>query len=81
VAFHGAVQKANTLTVSSNAASSFDLFRLTKSKSIVDVCSNTLRGYHAQGLPFYKRGRAIFVSKAEVEQFIRNPATFGGKGR
>ena len=50
--------------------SGFDLFRLSKSKQVVDVCSNTLRAYNKQGLPFYHRGKAIFVSKSELAQFI-----------
>ncbi len=50
--------------------SGFDLFRLSKSKEVVDVCSNTLREYNRQGLPFYHRGKAIFVSKTELAQFI-----------
>jgi hypothetical protein len=37
----------------------------------VDVCPNTLRGYNAQGLPFYKVGKCIFVNYAELESFIR----------
>ena len=51
--------------------SGFDLFRLTKSKDEVDLCPNTLRAYNKQGLPFYRRGKAVFVSKAELAQFIR----------
>lgn len=54
-----------------NVNGGFDLFRLTKSKDIVDVCPNTLRGYFKMGLPFYKRGKAIFVSKTELATFIR----------
>lgn len=50
---------------------SFDLFRLSKSKAVVDICPNTLREYSKQGLKFYKRGKAVFVSKTELEQFIR----------
>ena len=49
----------------------FDFFRLSKSKEVVDVCSNTLRAYHKAGLPFYNRGKAVFVSKTELAQFIR----------
>ncbi len=52
------------------ADSGFDLFRLSKSKEVVDVCPNTLRTYNKQGLPFYHRGKAIFVSKAELAHFI-----------
>ena len=54
--------------------SSFDLFRLSKSKQTVDVCANTLRSYHKAGLPFYNRGKAVFVSKAELSAFIRGKA-------
>jgi hypothetical protein len=51
--------------------SGFDLFRLSKSKAVVDISSNTLRAYNKQGLPFYHRGKAIFVSKSELASFIR----------
>ena len=54
----------------------FDLFRLTKSKATVDLAPNTLRAYHDQGLPFYRRGKAVFISKSELDAFIRNPAAF-----
>jgi len=49
----------------------FGLFRLSKSKQVVDVCPNTLRAYNSQGLPFYKVGKSVFVSYAELESFIR----------
>lgn len=55
------------------SSSSFDLFRLSKSKSIVDLAPNTLRGYNRAGLPFYRKGKAIFISKTELAAFIRNP--------
>ena len=61
------------------AAGSFDLFRLSKSKETVDLCSNTLRKFHAEGLPFYRKGKAVFISKAELAQFIRGKATGGGR--
>src|ERR1035441_810216 len=51
--------------------SKFGFFRLSKSKMAVDVCPNTLRAYHSQGLPLYKVGKSVFVSYAEVESFIR----------
>ena len=50
----------------------FDLFRLSKSKETVDICSNTLRSYHRQGLPFYRQGNAVFISRTELVQFIRS---------
>jgi hypothetical protein len=61
----------NSLTNIQNPQASFDLFRLSKSKEVVDVCSNTLRAYFKQGLPFYQRGKAIFISKTELAAFIR----------
>jgi hypothetical protein len=57
----------------------FDLFRLTNSKATVDICDKTLRKYHEEGLPFYRRGKAVFVSKTELAAFIRGsfiPVTF-----
>jgi len=53
-----------------SSTSCFDLFRLSKSKQVVDICPNTLRAYNNHGLPFYHRGKAIFVSKAELATFI-----------
>ena len=53
------------------AIGSFDLVRLSKSKEAVDICPNTLRAYHRDGLQFYRRGKAVFFSKSELEQFIR----------
>jgi hypothetical protein len=50
----------------------FDLFRLSNSKKTVDVCANTLREYNERGLPFYRQGKAVFVSRAELAHFIRN---------
>ena len=50
----------------------FDLFRLSKSKAVVDLAPNTIRAYFMEGLPFYKRGKAIFVSRTEVEAFLRS---------
>ncbi len=54
----------------------FGFFRLSKSKRVVDVCPNTLRAYNAQGLPFYKVGKSVFVSYAELESFIRQRNEF-----
>jgi hypothetical protein len=49
----------------------FGLFRLSRSKLMVDICANTLRAYNSQGLPFYRVGKSVFVSYAELEYFIR----------
>jgi hypothetical protein len=59
------------VTNSQPAQSGFDLFRLSKGKDEVDICANTLREYHRQGLSFYRKGKAVFVSKSELEAFIR----------
>lgn len=57
----------------------FGFFRLGKSKRMVDVCPNTLRAYNAQGLPFYRVGKSVFVSYAELESFIRRHNEFAIK--
>ncbi|HEY5232107.1 MAG TPA: hypothetical protein VIK35_01050 [Verrucomicrobiae bacterium] len=66
--------KATSFTNAQSSETSFDLFRLSKSKEAVDVCSNTLRSYFKQGLAHYRRGKAVFVSKAELAAFIRKGA-------
>jgi hypothetical protein len=53
----------------------FDLIRLSKSKQLVDLSPNTLRGYNKKGLPFHRVGKCVFISKTELEQFLKsNPA-------
>ena len=65
--------KAKSCTViQPKTASDFDLFRLGNSKAVVDICANTLRAYNNQGLPFYRSGKAVFISKAELVAFIRS---------
>ena len=71
----------NTYTTEHGSETSFEMFRLSKSKEIVDVCPNTLRSYFKQGLPFYKRGKAVFVSKAELAAFIRRGDALPDQGR
>jgi hypothetical protein len=51
---------------------SFDLFRLSKSKEAVDICSNTLRAYFKEGLPCYRKGKPVYISKTELAHFIRS---------
>jgi hypothetical protein len=63
-----------SFTNAQGGETSFDLFRLSKSKDAVDVCSNTLRSYFKQGLAHYRRGKAVFVSRAELAAFIRKGA-------
>jgi hypothetical protein len=59
-----------TNTIQTGAQQPFELFRLSKSKQAVDVCPNTIRAYFKEGLPCYKKGRAVFVSRSELAQFI-----------
>jgi hypothetical protein len=58
------------------AFSTLEMFRLSRSKDIVDICANTLRGYNLNGLPFYRHGRAVFVSRTELNEYIRDPSVF-----
>jgi hypothetical protein len=67
--------KSKLLIDCQSGETSFDLFRLSKSKEVVDVCPNTLRSYFGQGLKFYKQGKAVFVSKVELAAFIRRGVT------
>ena len=62
--------KRNTIDPPTSTNSSFDLFRLSKSKAVVDISPNTLRAYNKQGLPFSHRGKAIFASKSALAKFI-----------
>lgn len=52
-------------------AAGFEMFRLSRGKEVADLAPNTLREYHRLGLPFYRVGRAVFVSKADLAAFIR----------
>lgn len=61
--------------------SSWDLFRLSKSKEVVDLTANTLRNYFAQGLPSYRCGKVVFVSRSELERFIRSGRVQGLKAQ
>jgi hypothetical protein len=61
----------NSLIRSQASENGFDLFRLSKAKETVGVCANTLRMYNLKGLPFYRRGKVVFVSKSDLDAFIR----------
>lgn len=63
------------ITLNEVQPDSFEMFRLSAAKKTVDICPNTLRSYHAAGLPFYRIGKAVFISKAELAAFIRGKAT------
>ena len=61
---------ANSANIAQSEASGFDLFRLSKSKNVVDISRGTLGKYFKQGLNRYKMDGATFVSKAELRAFI-----------
>ena len=56
-------------------APSFDLFRLSKSKAAVDLSPNTIRNYARMGLRLFRIGKSVFISKAELDSFIRGRGT------
>ncbi|MDR3455892.1 MAG: hypothetical protein P4N60_00485 [Verrucomicrobiae bacterium] len=56
-------------------STSFDLVRLTRAKRAVDVCPNTIRAYAKEGLNLYRKGRAVFFSRSELDTHIRRTAT------
>jgi len=62
--------KRASMNLQTSEAVTFDLFRLSKSKAAVDVSSNTIREYARQGLPLRRMGRAVFVSRSELERYI-----------
>lgn len=62
----------NATLVNTVQEQSFDLFRLSKSKQVVDLSPNTLRDYQERGLRFYQCGKPIFISKIELANFIRS---------
>ena len=64
--------KRNRYDLNGAELHSWDLVRLSRSKELLDICANTLRSYNADGLPFYRMGRAVFVSKTELATFIRS---------
>ncbi|HWQ93380.1 MAG TPA: hypothetical protein VN673_17045, partial [Clostridia bacterium] len=68
----GAMKTQSRFNNTQQGEGGFDLFRLTKAKEVVDVCPNTLRAYNKKGLPFYRKGKAIFISKSELAAFIRS---------
>lgn len=51
-------------------ANGFDLFRVSRGKREVDLSPNTLRTYMKAGLPAYRMGKACFVSRSQLQQFI-----------
>jgi hypothetical protein len=71
------MKKQFTDTQDRQPSDSFEMFRISRSKEIVDLCPNSLRKFHKQGLAFYKRGKSVFISKTELAAFIRAGATKG----
>jgi hypothetical protein len=63
----------------SERGAGFDLFRISRGKTVVDICPNTLRQFGLDGLPIYRRGKSCFISKSELAAFIRAGAMAGGR--
>jgi hypothetical protein len=57
--------------VQESSPATFDLFRLTKSKEVVDICPNTIRAFAKKGLRIYRAGKPAFVSRSELLAFIK----------
>lgn len=64
------MQASSRIEIQTAQPGAFDLFRLSKSKEVVDLAPNTLRAYNRDGLPFYRKGKTVFISKAELTAYI-----------
>lgn len=54
------------------APHSFDLVRITKAKQVLGIHGDTIKAYRAEGFNgIYKRGKAVFVSKSELEAWLK----------
>jgi len=60
------------VTVAEPASPIGDLFKITKAKSVVGVSPNTVRTLFAHGLPYYKLGRLVMVSRSEFEALVKS---------
>ena len=66
--------------IQKDALRAADMIRIERSKLLLDISPNTIRSYGDEAkygsnrLRIYKVGKATFVSRAEVEQFIRGQA-------
>jgi hypothetical protein len=58
----------------------FDLFQVSQGKTEVKLSPHVLRKYHKQGLPFYRHGKFVFVSKRELQEFLRSAETATQEG-
>ena len=61
--------------MNTNSIQSFDLVRVTRAKKEVDLSPNTIRAYAREGLPTYRKGRAVFFSRSELNTFIHKTST------
>ncbi len=49
-----------------------DLFKLSRATDEVGLCANTLRSLFRRGLPSYRLGKLVLVSRSEVEAFVKD---------
>lgn len=47
-----------------------NLIRTTQLEKQLQICSNTLRKWEADGLPIYRLGRVKLVKLDELEEFV-----------
>jgi len=56
---------------------SFDLFKISLSKTSVGMSPNTVRKCIKNGLRSYRHGKLLFISKSELENHIKANAGQG----
>ena len=54
-----------------SANTGFDLFKISKSQEAVGICRPTIQQYIRRGLPCYRCGKFNFVSRSELNDFIK----------
>jgi hypothetical protein len=65
----------NEFAYDSTSGNNFDLFRISRSKKVADVSSNTVRKYHREhGLRLFYSGGTTWVSKFELQALIKRIA-------
>lgn len=71
LSYRSRVTLCDTVPMTEN---SFDLVRITHTKEEVDISTEMIRAYCRQGLRLYKVGKAAFISRTELADFIKSHA-------
>lgn len=56
------------------AETPFDLVKITRTKVELNISPNTVRAMFRAGLPHYRCGKLVLVSRADVAAFIKSGA-------